>query len=504
MAEVQLPLFSGLYKNSDGVEIETKESRVVDAYIDEFNYLHKRPCLDGFVDLGTGAKVDGLYWWNIKSVVIAVSNSNVYKIDVNTQTATLLGTGLTVGTHVVFAEGTLSGGTNVLFMANGGHIFYTDNSTVTDVYSVDTDSPTTCTHIVVMDSYLLANSTGSDTIYFSQVLDPLDWRSEFFTAEGNVDSVTALVANGRELLPFGPQSIETWYNDGSTPFARFEGGETNNGVVAPYSITYIDNTFYFMDKDRRFVRLNGRQTEVVSRDLQRVIQRLDSVNDAYADLIRVNGQDFYIICFPTATRFDSASQGDTILTDHLGGNILDNTGSPIEDNSINGFTLVYDYANNRWYEWASWDGTRYSAFEYNCHCFCIANGRNYIGSNTDGNIYFLSSDRYDDLGTTVRTLVETGFLDHGTHYRKSSVRLSLRGKKGVNNGDGVFITIGYKDEEESDYNDVTEEITSTNANFVVRKGRMGMYRARSYRVIHTGACDLVLGDMIEDVEVTSG
>lgn len=496
---VKVAMFQPAVQNVDEIQLKTFSNRIVDGYIDEAGFINKRPgttlfagVLDNtitddassvllddqggqiFDNDGVSAECDGLFWWDDQDLIIAVSNGNVFKMDVNGVT-TLLGSGLETGTKVSFAAGLTSGTTDTLFMANGGSIYYTTGSTLTVM--ADADAPTAVTHVAILDSYLIANSVGSDTFYYSNVLDPLSWDAlDFATAEGKSDDINAIHVIGRELRLFGPRSIETWFNagDATAPFQRFQGGETQDGLGAPYTVTIVDSTAFFLNNRRRFVKMVGRDTQVLSAPFDKTIQKLDSIEDAFSFRVTIGGQDFIVISFPTATRDDGSAQ--------------------------TGVTYVYDIRLDRWYEWASWTGSEYGSFDCTAHCYSLIDGRNYIGQK-DGTIVYLDPEAYTDNGTTIRILVKSGFIDHGTLTRKQSKRIMARIKRFAEVG--ADVTIQFRDEYETSFtNSITATIDNTSSgDFFVDFPAMGIYRARQYQVYSTSDAPVVIGEVEEEIEV---
>src|SRR5262249_47735087 len=92
-----------------------------DAYIDELGQTQKRPGLTQFINLGTSAPIDGLYWWEQQSIALVVSNGRIWKITDFTGSVTeLTGDALNSGVQVTFAPN----GTTMV-MANGGRMVTT-------------------------------------------------------------------------------------------------------------------------------------------------------------------------------------------------------------------------------------------------------------------------------------------------------------------------------------------------------------------------------------------
>lgn len=77
-----------------------------------------------------------------------------------------------------------------------------------------------------LDGYLIVG-TLAGTFYLSALYDANDWTPvQYATAESSPDKLTDLVVVGRNLIVFGHQTIETWYNTGNPdfPLERISGG----------------------------------------------------------------------------------------------------------------------------------------------------------------------------------------------------------------------------------------------------------------------------------------
>jgi hypothetical protein len=123
MQWINLPVKGGSYKNIAEDALNAVGSSLLDGYLDEFGNVVGRPGLVEFCDLGTGEPVDGLYWWPVQKVCIAVSGRRVFKITDNNGTYTEI-------TGYPYAHDTIQKLVRVtwadfgdrLYFANGGEI----------------------------------------------------------------------------------------------------------------------------------------------------------------------------------------------------------------------------------------------------------------------------------------------------------------------------------------------------------------------------------------------
>ena len=249
MAIVKLPFNIGLNKAIDEIGLKGYGVALQDCWVDEEGNVHRRPGLSLLCDLGTGAAVDGLYWWDDQSLVIAISDGEIYKITASDGTKAQISGGdeFESGTRVEFSN---FGST--LYAANGAKIIAITTTTTTAM--VDADAPTTVSHPVELDTYLLANETGSAYLHYSAVGAPTTWDAEYVTAEAKSDDLVAVISENLELYLMGKRTLEVWYDDGSTPFVRQSQGYINSGCIAPYSFRVCADVLYWLDQERNVVR----------------------------------------------------------------------------------------------------------------------------------------------------------------------------------------------------------------------------------------------------------
>ncbi len=283
MPWVDLPVKGGTYKNIDEEALNAVGSSLLDGYLDEFGNVVSRPGLVEFCDLGTGEPVDGLFWWPVQKVGIAVSGKKVFKLT---------------------------------YLANGGQILKLTPSGTTEALT-DVDAPTAVNFIDVLDKYLFAAEKDTAIVWFSEVADPDSWSGDYFEPESKPDNVDALLAEFGEVFTFGRESTQRHYNDGTTPWANDKQGETGRGWSAPYSIVAADNGFFGLDEDRQVVKLQGTVPQIVSPAVNAYIQSFETVSDARGDHVIINGRPFYILSFPTEGKtlvFNYTLPGDVPAT----------------------------------------------------------------------------------------------------------------------------------------------------------------------------------------------
>ena len=460
-----LPVTGDPFQNVEEVELDGVSASIVDGYVNELGHTVKRPGLDVWATLGTSAKVDGLYWWDKQGVALSVSAGRIFKhTDLTGSTTELAGATLNSGTRVTFASGI----TNAI-MANGARMVHMDLSTLTQM--ADPDAPTAVSHVVSMDNYILANTVNSRAVNFSNNLSLTNWTAtDTFQKVGKPDDLIALLEGWSELFLAGKESIEIWYDDGSTPFVRRSNGLIDRGCSAAYTVTRVGNDWVWLDDKRRFVKLDQRAPTHISFPYHKLIQSFTAVDDAVSDNIEVAGFPLYVTSFPSVQK-----------------------------------TLAYNYQKDGWAEWGYWNASRgtYEAFRGNCYCYAKAWNKHLIGDRANGKIYTMSRSHFSDNGDPIRTLRRTGFISHGTSGLKTSNEIVFRLKRGQGNSavSDPVMTLRWRNHNGTWSHERQLKLGAVGDHYLeARTHRLGEYRYRQYEICHTDATDFVLVDAQEDVE----
>lgn len=473
----KIPIQGGAYKNIDEASLSQVGPMLIDGYVDELGNTNKRPGLSQFVDLGLSSAVEGLYWWDYNQSVIAVCHGNIYEIkykDGITATTNITGSKKLLSN----ARPTFASAGATVAMANGGRIqTYTGSGLTTEIQ--DADAPTLVTHVAYLDQYILSNIVGTGRFGWSSynpatsAWDPTYWEAlSFASAMSRPDNLLALFVGWREILLVGSESIERWYNDGTTPFSRYSDGSIEGGSSAVDTVRLVDNTWVYLDHSRRLVRLEGNFPKVVSTPFDKMIQEFSRVDDARSDVIEVDGKTFYVMHFPTPDK-----------------------------------TLVWNYALNDWSEWAYYNTVSgdYERWVGNCHCYAKAWGFHLVGDRRTGKIYKMSSAYYDDAGEVIRTARRTGHVTQGTMKWKLSKAISVRMKRGQGNDTVTDPKLMVRWRNENSNNWSLERQMSLGkigeTEFIAYLNRLGRYRARQYEFSHTDQTELVLVEAEEELEV---
>jgi hypothetical protein len=466
---VELPINAKPYQNVDDFLLDIFTDELVDGYIDELGNKTKRPGLNKFTDIASFKKIDGLYWWPVKEIVIGVSEGKIYKSD-NVGTITnITGDELESSGRVAFTDN----GTT-LVMANGGRMVYTDGTANTQ-FIADADAPIKVTHVAFLDQWILCNEVDTAKFYYADfTAAPTTWLAvNVFSAEAYPDNLLSLYVVGRTIILGGNISTEFWYNDGITPFSRIQGTTTNRGVMGHYATGIANGSVYFFDDRRRLVRFDGTEPVILSTPFDRTIQEFGTVDDILMDYITPFGKHFLIMTFPTENR-----------------------------------TLFYDLIGDYWGEWSFFDKGTNERDRYlmNSYCYAATWNKHLVGRYNNSQIYEILRTDYDDDGEDIFFLVRTGHIDHGAPGRKKrSYRLNLRLKVGVGlaNNTKPYLKIRWKDNGRnywSNYRYVSLKVSGDTA-FVIDVYTLGEYTTRQWEFSMNDQVPFSIGKAVEEIDI---
>lgn len=473
MAWTKLPLPIQIYKPGDESQLPSQiGARLVNGYIDEFGHIRKRPGLTEIADLA-GTKVNGLYWWDKNANVIAVVSGNIYRItSVNGNNSDVTGDQLGTTEIVSFAEGDGTALARTLAMANGGEIVvYTNTGTADNLTSTGSGTPpSTVSHVAFLDGYLLATDIATDgRVQFSSPLNIMDWSdTDIFTAETKQSAIQFLDTRWDEITIFGKEGVDVYYNNGSTPFSKLAGAYSDRGTIAKNSVQMINSGWMFLDDKRRVATLAGRQIVDLSTPFDNDIRNITPVSSGESMDIEFGPRKFYILTFPDEDR-----------------------------------TFVYDRSTNGWAEWGTWDGiSKYTRFTGTVSTYAKDWDVTLVGDKSNGKVYKVDNNNFQDGDTNIRLLVRTGHVDYGTGNRKRSLGMRLRMRRGTGTlsvDDKVSIRWRDNNGPWSSWHPKSLGIIGDN-DFYVRFGPMGMYRSRQYELAHSANSDFILIDWEENIE----
>ena len=416
----------------------------------------------------------GIFWSDRLAAAFVVAGGNLYRLASDGTPTQITGATINTGRYAVFAEGQTLDLTPFIYIAHGGTLRYTDGSTLTT--PSDPNTPTAASFVASLNNRVWADNGGqdfyiTDTDPDTSLFDPFYWSmvDNPWRAAIKADTVQALIAAWNEVAVWGTQTIEYWQEDGVNPISPLVGATSEMGTDSPQTIKIADNTMYAlasMQGKRAVVKLVNRGPQIVSGDIDRELQSYDTITDAVGALAFTGGINHYVLNFPTAKK-----------------------------------TWAYDLKENLFIEWGAWNPSlaRYDVFPIAGSCYAKAwNKHLFLGQ--DGNVYQMSRTTYQDAGNEIRTLIRTGWINHGTARRKRSSQLYVKLKS--YSPTPATVLMRWRDDgrpEWSSYLELPVGSESEQTQFA-KLSRRGMYRSRQYEFLMTDNADLALCGLSEEVE----
>lgn len=495
--QVPVPITISPYTAQDGISINDRLHTAKNLYIDDTGTLRKRPGMTLLVDLGTAQPVTGLYWWKTAGVLVAVSNRRVYAITYSngTATATLIdntGGGLSaLNERAYFA----SHNANECLITSGGRGVVYNRTTQKALYFAAGDTAITNTnisHAIVDTAHYLTFGVGTDEMHVSTPVlvgenvsgaSPSKWQGESNTASVKPDRLVAMGQAWGEVLALGTETAEVFkYTGAEFPFERYMSIEA--GCCAAHTLQFYNGAWYWLDNNRRVVRLSDRNPAVISGPIGSAIAGL-SISGAKADVLRVNGRAFYVISYPAASR-----------------------------------SFALDLDKGEWQgEWSYRDWSTGLDYMWLGNCSAFADDWNLplVGSRMDGKIYVMSDTAYSDGDATNRILcvAETGHLDYSSGGKmaghKNSAGVTLRMKEGAGAVDLAnaanpysepTLSLYYNDDSRGYGNPRTVSLgrlNDTSLKAVLRRTGGRPFQTRQWKLEFTDNSPLAIAAMHEDI-----
>ena len=459
-------------------------------------------------NIGSGAGIDGTYWWDDMGIEVCVSAGKVYQITltgVNTYAATeLTGATLLPGRQVSFAPAATINATTgdisqrYLVMANGDRMVVWDGVTANVLRYMDdiltaADAPKKVSHVGYVDGYLIANVMDGQKFHISELYTPLSWNSlDFYSAEVLPDDLLALYTFWREILLFGRGSIEVWVPNGIAardssgaigPFQIMPGAYVENGINAPNSVCSANGQIFYLNQDRQYCMLNGRTPQPISAAIDTELKSLPGSNTIQAWYIPIGSNPFIMLQWGAADR-----------------------------------TYVFNLTTKSWAHWCRTDtssdtvgrfrGTAYSfAKAWNVHFMGDAFAPtlyelSYASTNHGSPAIFDGSWKTNSANYPMKSVIRTGWIDHGTMFRKQTQALNFRIRQGSSPNSTDVFQYRWRDDYSQGWSGVRSiSLKQGNSSGWSPQSGMGEYRVRQYEFLFSSNSPLALAFVEENMIV---
>lgn len=330
------------------------------------------------------------------SNLYAVSGEELYRID-NSGTATYVGPIKGVlpvsmahdGNRMVIASD------NVVYHVNvdGGYGAFS---------SVDNIGGAT-----FQDGYILLSKKRSREFYLNDLsadssptaIPTYNIATEFGVAISKPDDNMTIVNANRSTLVFGEESIERYVNTGNVdfPFERTPSGVIERGTISARSVAAYQGAVVWLGDDKTVYMLDGDVPVPISTNaVDLLISGFDGVESAQGFIYTQDRHTFYVLTFPGSG------------------------------------TVVYDFSTGRWHERQT-----YGRNDWQARGYAEAFGKKLVGDASNGNIYELDLDTYDDNGTLIQRRMTTPPIGaQGEHIITDLLQVDLDVGLGLATGQG--------------------------------------------------------------------
>jgi len=288
---------------------------------------------------------------------------------------TVIGAGIPTGT-IITALGTGTGGAGT-YILSGSSLTVSSETIYAHQFTIlpSTDGAFQGGTVVdVNDNYFIYSRLNSQQFAVSDLLSPITRALSFGSKFTSPDNLVSLIANNGQLYLLGEKSSEVWNDQGTFPLAyqRIPGSSTQQGIVAPYSVAKIGNSFCYVSQNIRglnqIVLMNGYTPERISTHAVEQTLLDQYTADAVAYTYQLEGHEVYVVSFPTID-----------------------------------ITWAYDFATSLWHKWL-WVDENNIYHRHRSNCAAVFQGVVIVGDWENGNLYQLDQSVYTDNGDEIRRL----------------------------------------------------------------------------------------------------
>ena len=230
------------------------------------------------------------------------------------------------------------------------------------------------TVVDVVDNYFVYNDPNTQEWAASNILSPITYSLSYASKFTGPDNLVSLICDHGQVYLLGENTSEVWADVGTFPFPfqRIPGSSSQQGIVAPFSISRLGNSFAYLSKNNRgqaeIVQMNGYfPTRISTHAVENTL--VDQyIADAVAYTYQLEGHEVYVISFPTID-----------------------------------LTWAYDIATGMWHKWL-WVDNNNVYHRHRTQVSALFQGKVLAGDWQNGQIYQIDLNNYTDNGDTIRRL----------------------------------------------------------------------------------------------------
>lgn len=288
-------------------------------------------------------------------------------------------------------------------------------------------------------------------IYGSNLSDPFTWSSlNFITADYESDSAVCLVKYQNYVVALKKSTMQLFYDAGRFPGSPLLPAINYNarvGCVSADTVVGLNNTVIWVARTDEY----GPYVAAMDGGVAKKIST-DSVDRLLAGWQPVSGSDFATSARISGHYFYYLSLGSLNLT------------------------LVYDFNEKQWHIAQSGTSSIYDVCNY------VTDGQfDYMQSTRTGNIWQIAPVIYDDHGTVITSVIQTGKLDGGNNTRKHTGSLTVIGDRRAAVPPNSA-TLQWSDDDAQTYN--TGQVVDL-ASARPKVARTGSFYRRQYKLTHS-------------------
>lgn len=289
----------------------------------------------------------GIYRFNDE--LYKVSGTSLYKYT-STGSEYLIGT-ISGGSPCVFANNG-----SVIVIVTGGVVYQYNGVSLSIATDADFESPNS---VAYLKTQMLYDGDGGRFAVSDAGAPTTITGTYYATAESAGDPLIRVYVFNQIAYMMGSETIEPWYDSGvgEPPFNPVDGVIIEKGLHAIYSVANTEQYIYFLGSDKNVYRLVGYQVENVTSPAIGNFLENNTVDDARGFVMKLQGQNIYVLSLKTANK-----------------------------------TLCYSETTGTWFELSagvSGDMSKISSYAY---CY----GKHLVGDYSNGNIYELDLDTFQD------------------------------------------------------------------------------------------------------------
>ena len=449
----RLPLIVETSNRAGSVD---QDARLVNCYIEiskqQEIFIYRRPGLTSLGVIADGQVGRGLFFW--KGSVYSIFGSVLYKDGVS------VGTGLNTTTAAQFNNGVYSfseylGATPKLVLMNGdeGYTYSIAGGVSATLNSINVDYPaTTVKGAAYLNgaTYVMQPQAVIWNSVVNSVDQPGDWSPiNFISAQIEPDPGVFLSKQLVYIVAFNAWSTEVFFDAGNavgSPLGPVQGSKSSYGCANQDSVQRIDDKLFWVVTNQTASLQVGMmdQLSVTIISTPSIDKLLENINYdlMFSWQLKMDGHSFYIITFKNSN-----------------------------------LTLAYDIVFDEWHQWTDTNGNYFPivASTYD------ASGNRIVQHETNGRLYYITSNSYKDLNDPIQVDIYTPTFDASTRRRKHLNIMTFIGDQ----VEGSVLNVRYTEDDYKSWGQFRQVDLGAKNPILIN---CGTFTKRAYNLRHTKDC----------------